>query len=301
MGFHAPEFIPKKTGKLNQLGEILQRWDDLKSKFSILSGLEHQEAGHGHAGVIAFTTGRHPARHGGRRSISADQRVAEIIGCDTRFDSLTLQAGGGVAQGLSWSRSGARRGAISDPGDAFDHLFKPQPAGKQKLYLSLQTRVLDSVLNQSKTLTSKLGTADKAKFDEFQTSLRELELRATKQKQWIKHPFPRPPGARPTEGGGIISSMPDFVDLIAMAFQTDSARVVTLDLPANDGKDHRTKNRFRGAVDKNQAFAPDTDWRIESAVLETCVSILMNRQFLFHAEPDQPDGYSVASCLSYLL
>ncbi|MFT4692678.1 MAG: hypothetical protein ACI9OD_004915 [Limisphaerales bacterium] len=66
--------------------------------------------------------------------------------------------------------------------------------------------------------------------------------------------------------------------------------------------DHRYKNRFRGAVTKNRAFPPDTDWRIESAVLETCVSILMNRQFLFQFEPDEkPDDYAVASRLSYFL
>lgn len=65
--------------------------------------------------------------------------------------------------------------------------------------------------------------------------------------------------------------------------------------------DHRYKNRFRAAVSENKAFAPDTDWRIESSVLETCVSILMNRQFLFHAESDKADGYAIASRLSYFL
>lgn len=235
LGFHAPEFIPKKTGPLSQLGKTLQPWESLKSKFSILSGLEHQEAGHGHAGVIAFTTGRHPARHGGRRSISADQRIAEVLGGDTRFDSLTLQAGHGVAQGLSWSRSGARRAPISDPEATFDHLFKPQAAGKQKRTLSLQASVLDSVLEQSNDLNQKLGTADRAKFDEYQTSLRELELRTQKQQQWVDRPFAVPNGQRPvSEGKGIIEQLPHFVDLIAMAFQTDSTRVATLDLPGTN-------------------------------------------------------------------
>jgi hypothetical protein len=235
LGFHAPEFIPKKSGQFTQLGRILEPWDSLKSKFSILSGLEHQEAGHGHAGVIAFTTGRHPARHGGRRSISADQRIAEIIGGDTRFDSLTLQAGGGVAQGLSWSRSGARRAPLNNPEKAFDHLFTPKSAEAQKRYLSLQTSVLDSVLDEAKSLNSKLGPADRAKFDEYQTSLRDLELRAKKQKQWTDRPFPVPKGKRPSDmGTGIIPLMPHFVDLIALAFQTDSTRVVTLDLPGSN-------------------------------------------------------------------
>lgn len=235
LGFHGPEFIPKKTGPLDQLGQILQPWESLKSKFSVLSGLEHQEAGHGHAGVIAFTTGRHPARHGGRRSISADQRIAETLGGETRFDSLTLQAGGGVSQGLSWSRSGARRAPINDPEKTFDHLFKPKSAKKQKRTLSLQASVLDSVLEQSKDLTQKLGTADRAKFDEYQTSLRDLELRTKKQQQWVDRPFAVPDGQRPaSHGSGIIEQLPQFADLIAMAFQTDSTRVVTLDLPGTN-------------------------------------------------------------------
>jgi hypothetical protein len=65
--------------------------------------------------------------------------------------------------------------------------------------------------------------------------------------------------------------------------------------------DHRYKNRFMGAVSKNRAFAPDTDWRIESAILETCVSIMVNPQFLFQMEPDEPDDYVVASRLAYFL
>lgn len=235
LGFHAPEFIPKEVGALGKLGRVLTPLDSLKEKFSVLSRLEHQEAGHGHAGVIAFTTGRHPARHGGRRSISADQRVAELLGGDTRFDSLTLQAGGGVAQGLSWARSGARRPTINDPGKAFDHLFTPRPAEAQKRFLSLQESVLDSVLEDSKSLTSKLGHADRQKFEEYQTSLRELEIRAKKQKEWIDRPYAKPGTGRPEhESGGIIGTMPNFADLIALAFQTDSTRVVTLDLPGTN-------------------------------------------------------------------
>jgi hypothetical protein len=235
LGFHTPEFVPEKVGELTNMGRILEPLDSLKDKVSILSGLEHKEAGHGHAGVIAFTTGRHPARHGGRRSISADQRVAEMLGGETRFDSLVLPAGNGVAQGLSWMRSGARRGAISDPGKAFDHLFTPRPVAKQKRFLSLKESVLDSVLDESKSLARNLGHADRQKLDEYQTSLRELEIRAKKQKKWIDRPF-ADPGNPPDhwDGKGIIGLMPHFADLIALAFQTDSTRVVTLDLPGTN-------------------------------------------------------------------
>lgn len=65
--------------------------------------------------------------------------------------------------------------------------------------------------------------------------------------------------------------------------------------------DHRYKNRFAGAVKQNRAFAADTDWRIDSAILETCVSIMMNPQFLFQFEPSRPDDYAIASRLSYFL
>lgn len=67
------------------------------------------------------------------------------------------------------------------------------------------------------------------------------------------------------------------------------------------GGDHRRKNRFKGAVSQNTAFPSEADWRIESAVVDTCVSILMNRQFLFQVESDQPDDYVIASRLAYFL
>ncbi|MFT5127552.1 MAG: mono/diheme cytochrome c family protein [Rhodothermales bacterium] len=70
--------------------------------------------------------------------------------------------------------------------------------------------------------------------------------------------------------------------------------------PPNHG-DQRYKNRFRGAVQANQAYGNNRDWRIESAVLDTCVSIMVNQHFLFRAEPEQPDGFAIASRLSYFL
>lgn len=65
--------------------------------------------------------------------------------------------------------------------------------------------------------------------------------------------------------------------------------------------DHRYKNRFDRAVSQNLAFEKVADWRIESAVLETCVAILMNRQFLFQFEPEVADDFTIASRISYLL
>ncbi|MFT5127553.1 MAG: hypothetical protein ACI8W8_001157 [Rhodothermales bacterium] len=235
LGFHGPEFIPKQAGTLTKLGRVIEPLAPFKDKFSILSGLQHQEAGHGHAGVIAFTTGRHPGRHGGRKSISADQRVAEVIGADTRHDSLSLQAGSGNAQGLSWSRSGGRRSPIADPAATFDRLFTQKLAGSHKRQLSLAASILDSTLDETKRLNLRLGPGDRMKLDEYQTSLRELEIRTKKQQTWLTRPVAVPKGERPEKSkGGIISLLPNFADLIALAFETDSTRVITLDLPGTN-------------------------------------------------------------------
>jgi hypothetical protein len=68
----------------------------------------------GHPSDISFLTAApHPASSSFRNSISLDQLVAERVGNQTRFPSLTLAVNGG--RGLSWTRAGV---AIPPEGQA---------------------------------------------------------------------------------------------------------------------------------------------------------------------------------------
>jgi hypothetical protein len=122
-----------------------------------------------------------------------------------------------------------------DPAVAFERLFgDATQAAAAKERLSRRQSILDFVLEDSKSLENRLGASDRRKLDQFQTSVREIELRidrARKEQSPVKVPdYPVPAGI-PHKVGEHIDLM---YDMLLLAFQTDSTRISTLML-AVDG------------------------------------------------------------------
>jgi hypothetical protein len=82
-------------------------------------------------------------------------------------------------------------------------------------------------------LQKQLGSPDRAKLDEYLTSVREIEQRIQRTEKFGKLPDPRAetPGGIPADFGEHMNLM---FDLLALAFSTDSTRIATL-LLAGDG------------------------------------------------------------------
>src|SRR2546423_8448784 len=106
LGVHPPFFFPQQVGKDYALTPYLEVLKDLRSDFTVISGLSHPDVGPSHDSNFSFLTGApHPERRAGfRNSISVDQLAAEHLHGRTRFASLPLSCEG---FGLSWTRSGA--------------------------------------------------------------------------------------------------------------------------------------------------------------------------------------------------
>jgi hypothetical protein len=91
--------------------------------------------------------------------------------------------------------------------------------------------ILDTVRDQAHSLQQGLGTGDADRLDEYFTSVRELERRLATQEQWMGRPLPtvnvRPPqnNLNPAD---LIGKANLMFDLIHLALQTDSTRLVTL-------------------------------------------------------------------------
>src|SRR5205809_5821760 len=80
-------------------------------------------------------------------------------------------------------------------------------------------------------MQSGLGAKDRDKLDEYFSSVRELERRLARAEEWSKKPKPKVEAKPPQD----IASSADLVgrarlmfDLIHLALQTDSTRLVTL-------------------------------------------------------------------------
>jgi hypothetical protein len=187
----------------------------------------------GHSSEASFLTAApHPGSSSFRNAISFDQMIAERLRPDTRFASLTLSTGNRTS--LSWSRTGVRIPADEKPSQVFARLFldgSPEEVRSQVRKLRDGQSVMDTVRDDAKRMQAELGQNDRDKLDEYFNSVRELEQRLVRGEEWVKKAKPKAPGAAPRD----IANPADTIgrtrlmyDLIHLAIQTDSTRIITL-------------------------------------------------------------------------
>lgn len=233
LGLHAPNFIPTVAGADYAPTPYLDVLQEFRQDFTVISGLSHPDVGSSHDSLYSFLTAApHPEiRAGFRNSISLDQFAAERIGDATRFRSLSLSTEG---FGLSWTRSGALVPPDLYPASVFARLFldgRPDEVAAAERRLSDGRSILDAVGEQARRLQPSLGSRDREKLDEYFTSVRELEQRLEKSQQWSQRPKPKvdvKPPQNNMHPADLIGKARLMFDLIHLAVQTDSTRLVTL-------------------------------------------------------------------------
>ena len=242
LGVHPANFFPQPSqsgsgGRDYELSPYLEVLKEFREEFTVISGLSHPDVGPSHDSNYSFLTAApHPERRAGfRNSISLDQFAAEHLHGETRFASLPLSCEG---FGLAWTRSGAAVPTESWPSSVFAKLFlegRPDEVQAQARRLEDGQSVLDAVRDQARRLQPLLGVGDREKLDEYFTSVRELEQRLAQAEAWSKKPKPKPkveakPPQNITNSADLIGKTRLWFDLIHLALQTDSSRLVTLQL-----------------------------------------------------------------------
>jgi len=233
LGIHGPNLFPAKAGSDYALTPYLEPLKDLRSDFTVMSGLHHPDVAEGHDSSYSFLTGAHHVgfmRAGFQNSISVDQLAAEHIGGQTRFASLPLSTEGG---GLSYTRSGVLVPSSLNPSWLFGALFVdggPEQVEQQMRRLRQGKSILDHVREPARKLESTLSGHDRPKLEEYLTSVRELEQRLTIAQEWAKKPKPKVTVAPPTDPPNVdlLARLRTWFDLIHLVLQTDSSRLVTM-------------------------------------------------------------------------
>lgn len=238
-GMYPSEFFPSEAGGDYQMPSLLQPLEPHRSDLTLFSHLDHGIKG-GHFAVHTFLTGVHHAEghamHDG--GISVDQRAAEHVGAATRFPSLAVGCESGLHGGcqMSWTRTGVRVPPIPGPRELFRKLFLQDSVDSKARALDrfhLQGSILDAVGGDANSLDRRLSKRDRDKLAEYLQSVRDVERRLQLDRHWQQFPKPQPPIPEPTNDG-IVSDLPHLYDLIALALQTDSTRVATLEV-SSDG------------------------------------------------------------------
>jgi hypothetical protein len=234
-GMHPGAFWPKQTGADYELTPLLAPLAPHKDVLTLFSHLDHGLKG-GHFAIHAYLTGVKAAEArslpGG--GISLDQRAAEFVGSQTRFPSLTIGSDYGLHGGcqMSWTRTGTRIPPIPGPRELFRQLFVDDNAAAKKQAadrILLQGSILDAVLGDANSLKKQLNRNDGQKLDEYFSSVRDVETKLTLDRQWLSVPKPKAPIDEP-KNLGLALDLPALYDLIALALQTDSTRVATLEI-----------------------------------------------------------------------
>jgi hypothetical protein len=235
LGLHPPFFFPEQAGRDYSLSPYLEVLKDFRDDFTVISGLTHPDIGPSHDSNLSFlTSAPHPEQRAAfRNSISLDQFAAEHLYGQTRFPTLTLSCEGA---GLSWTKSGAPVPTEDWPSSLFAKLFlegRPDEVEAQARRLADGRSVLDAVRAQAKTLGQDLSVRDREKLDEYFTSVRELEQRLVQAEAWSKKPKPKvqtKPPTNVTNSADLVGKTRLWFDMIHLALQTDSSRLITLQL-----------------------------------------------------------------------
>ena len=95
LGLLPGSFFPTGAGREYAVSPYLETLKEHRNDFTVFSGVSHPNVDGGHPSDVSFLTAApHPASSSFRNSISLDQHVAEQIGVQTRFPSLTLAVNG---------------------------------------------------------------------------------------------------------------------------------------------------------------------------------------------------------------
>jgi hypothetical protein len=253
LGINGRDFTPAETGLNYKTTPILKPLEALRRDFTVVSGLKLTHSG-GHVGDRTFLTGTNTKSVGAKLRVSCDQELAAAVGKQTRFPSLTLGIkrgtgfGGNQDQTVSWSASGMPIPSENRPHVLFDKLFRPDTAetiAEREAEFVRRTSVLDSLLAEAKRLNGALGSEDRRKLDEYLTGIRDLESRMQAEKDWLRKPKPtvkslefgKEQGLDPDKAGLEYRRYQRLMyDVIALALQTDSTRVIGY-MPRMDGQD----------------------------------------------------------------
>jgi hypothetical protein len=175
--------------------------------------------------------------------VSVDQRIANHVGAETPQSSIVLACEQPMtgyhetnfslaySSHISWQSPDSPVPVEVYPSLAWDNLFD----NRGNL---LNQSVLDRVRDRTQRLSTKISATDKAKLDEYLTSVREVEKRvegmrkaqskaedAAKARNTIAALLPRPANGLPEDLRDHARLM---CDIIALAFQTDKTRVASL-------------------------------------------------------------------------
>ena len=237
-GFHGPAFFPTEAGENYKPSEYLEILDSLRKKFTVFSGISHPDIGGDHASESCFlTSAKRPTAPGFRNSVSLDFLASRHVAGATRFPLLSLST---VDGGLTYTSTGAGVPPLTTPSDIFTKMFvtgTPKEVQAEIDRLKRGRSVLDRMEERFGDLGRTLSERDRQQVADYTEAVRELEKQVQSDEEWAARPKPVIEATKPTdsdERGDIVGRSRLMFNIIKLALQTDSTRVISLAIRGQD-------------------------------------------------------------------
>ncbi|MGI9466193.1 MAG: DUF1552 domain-containing protein, partial [Rubripirellula sp.] len=161
--------FPTSTGKDYQTSSTFQPLEKLRDDFTLCTNLRNY--GNHESTMYAF------AEYGDHLNPqlikdSVDEVAAAHIGNDTRIRNLVVEQRN--SYGISW-KGGLPVSPIGDVRILFQTIFGKVDKTKRAELLALKKSMLDASREDAKSMMNKVSQGDRAKLDEYFSSLRESE------------------------------------------------------------------------------------------------------------------------------
>jgi hypothetical protein len=246
-GINGNHWWAKGSGESMKLSRSLQPLEPLKKKINVINGLFNQPAvGQGiHPGQTGNLLSGVPIQKGAtvRGGITMDQVLANRLGQETLQPSMVLACeqpmtgyhetnfSMAYSSHISWQSAESPVPNEVYPSLAFDSLFENRGSLRNK-------SILDRVKERANDLSRQVSASDRAKLDEYLTSVREVETRIERMRDakdkadGRAKDRRRPVFTMDRPENGLPEDLRDHTrlmcDIIALAFQTDKTRVASL-------------------------------------------------------------------------
>lgn len=256
--------LPKKENGIDQwswfprqekdgefvFGKSTEPLRDFRKQLSFFGGLYHENGTKAdpHLCSDMWLTGAplHDPKPGTYNSVGLDQVIARHTKQHCRQPSLVLSIDAGVGflsrtGTISYDHQGRPIPAENNPRRVFDRLFRADRDSleSQRSELKSRIRLVDAVLDSAKSFHRQLGRSDRAKMDQYLTSLGEIESRLLASEKWIDVPLKTQDHSHLDLDVTPESEPADYYrnmfDLIALAFDADITRSVAFMLNREDG------------------------------------------------------------------
>jgi hypothetical protein len=226
---------PVESGSSFTISPILQPLEPFRKHVTIVSGLRNKpaETNEPHAyieqGWLTCVKPFDFGKGGPDSGVSADQIAVRYVGQETRLPSLELTTSQGSAR-LAWRTPTQSLPQEGNPRAIFQKLFGQGDTDKERAQILAETgSILDRVQGQAQRLQASLGVKDRVVVSDYLDSVREIERRVQMAAKADNSELviPDAPIGTPND---ITEYFKLMFDLMALAFQADITRVITLSM-----------------------------------------------------------------------